>query len=331
MEREASSRSGRSLTVPATGVGCCLPLPGRFLVFVGLLLAILSAFGPRVALADPAYSGPLLYGLDPLLKTTDDPRLLGVERLVLRQRLLRMGLDPLRDGGRSPRLRDNIKRLWIEASNVDLERRERVVEYNGLLGIMAVYEYPKFFFLFPAPETLPGGMTYYPPRPVTDSVVKIFVDELQAGAARRHAVDRTLVRDKRLKVAGGGLIAGQDNGLLNLTIPIKLPRTLEKIIGRGEKTKIKISGREHISISGESTVVDPFTPSERVSSQSLFPTLDMEQELQVNLSGTIGEKIIIEVDHNSAAVGPDGTKIKLMYQGLEDEIINTIENLLQLM
>ncbi len=51
----------------------------------------------------------------------------------------------------------------------------------------------------------------------------------------------------------------------------------------------------------------------------------MEQELQVSLSGTIGEKIIIEVDHNSAAIGPDATKIKLMYQGTEDEIIKTIE------
>ncbi len=66
-------------------------------------------------------------------------------------------------------------------------------------------------------------------------------------------------------------------------------------------------------------------PNERVTSQSLFPTLDMEQELQISLTGTIGEKIIIEVDHNSAQIGPDGTKIKLMYQGIEDEIIKTIE------
>jgi len=100
---------------------------------------------------------------------------------------------------------------------------------------------------------------------------------------------------------------------------------LEKIIGRGEKTKINISGREHIAISGESTVINPFVPTERVTSQSLFPSLDMEQELQVSLSGTIGEKIIIEVDHNSTAIGPEATKIKLMYQGLEDEVIRTIE------
>lgn len=51
----------------------------------------------------------------------------------------------------------------------------------------------------------------------------------------------------------------------------------------------------------------------------------MEQQLQINLSGTIGEKIILEVDHNSEQLGPEATKIKLMYRGLEDEIIKTIE------
>ncbi len=105
-------------------------------------------------------------------------------------------------------------------------------------------------------------------------------------------------------MVGAGKRAQGDEGLINLTIPIKLPRTLEKIIGRGEKTRIKISGRERLAITGESTVVKPFTPNERVTSQSLFPTLDMEQELQINLSGTIGEKIILEVDHNCGGHRP---------------------------
>jgi cell surface protein SprA len=157
-------------------------------------------------------------------------------------------------------------------------------------------------------------------------VVDLFVDDIGTGMRRRHAVDQIIARGENLGVAGRKGQGQDDTGLINLTIPIKLPRTLEKIIGRGEKTRIKISGREHISLSGESTVVKPFVANERVSKQSLFPSLDMQQELQVNLSGTIGEKIIIEVDHNSEAVGPEGTKIKLMYKGLEDEIIKTIES-----
>lgn len=296
----------------------CIALLGGFLLACGIL-------APLPAAADPHYQGQLLYGLDPVISTTRDPRLLGEARLVMRERLLAVGIDPVRDHGRQPNLYDQTRYRWLKKSGIDLERKESLLEYNGTTGLMTVIEYPKFFFLFPASETLPGGLIYYPPRPVDDPLVGLFVDDIESGARRRHRVRQVLVRDEQLDLTGTGRQTQGESGLINLTIPIKLPRTLEKIIGRGEKTKIKISGRERIAISGESTVVKPFVPTERVSSQSLFPTLDMEQELQVNLSGTIGEKIIIEVDHNSAAIGPEATKIKLMYQGLEDEIIRTIE------
>jgi len=297
----------------------------RSLVLLFVATAGLGAGWYTEAQADPTYEGPLLYGLDPVIRTTEDPRLLGVDRLVMRRRLERLGLDPVRYPDRRPGLESSFRHYFMTRSNVDLVRREILTEYNGTLNLMTEFQYPSYFFLFPSPVTLPGGFRYYPPRPTADPVVKLFVDDLQAGARRKHAVSQVFVRTETLDIAGQGRRTDQGGGLINLTIPIKLPRTLEKIIGRGEKTKIKITGRERIALSGESTVVNPFTPNERVSSQSLFPTLDMEQELQVSLSGTIGEKIIIEVDHNSAQVGPDATKIKLMYQGLEDEIIKTIE------
>jgi len=287
-------------------------------------LALLLCAAALPATADPDYGPPPLYGLDPLLKSTSDPRLLGAERLVLRERLLRLGVDPLRTPGRRPDLGTTLRRRWDQRANVDLERREKLLEYNGPLGIVTAIEHPKFFILLPNAEPLPGGFTWYPPRPLGDPSVDLFVDEIELAMARRHAVGSVLTRTDALDVTGGGKNA-QDTGLINLTIPVKLPRTLEKIIGKGEKTRIKITGREHISLSGESTVTKPFIASERVTSQSLFPTLDMEQQLQINLSGTIGEKIILEVDHNSEQMGPEATKIKLMYRGLEDEIIKTIE------
>ncbi|MCK9995311.1 MAG: cell surface protein SprA [Candidatus Krumholzibacteria bacterium] len=302
-----------------------LPSLFRSFVFLFALAAGLAILPVGIAQADPNYEGTILYGLDPVIRTTEDPRLLGVDRLVLLRRLEGLGIDPLRYPDRKPGLDAMFRHHFHSRSNVDLDRREHLVEYNGNLGLMSEFQYPSFFFLFPSAETLPGGFAYYPPRPTSDPVVRLFVDDLKSGVRRRHAVGQVFVKIEALDVAGHGRRTDQDTGLINLTIPIKLPRTLEKIIGRGEKTKIKITGRERIAISGESTVVNPFTPNERVSSQSLFPSLDMEQELQVNLSGVIGEKIIVEVDHNSAQVGPDATKIKLMYQGLEDEIIKTIE------
>lgn len=284
-------------------------------------LALAAALPSR---ADPDYGPPLLPGLDPLLRSTEEPRLLGADRLILRTRLLRQGVDPLRRPGQRPGMDTIIRRHWHERGGLDLERRELLREFNGPLDVATELSYPKFFNLLPAAEPLPGGFTWYPPRPVEDPVVEVFLDGIGDAMARRHAVSSVLARTDALDLTAAGKDS-KDTSLINLTIPVKLPRTLEKIIGKGEKTRIKITGREHIALSGESTVTKPFVPSERVTSQSLFPTLDMEQQLQINLSGTIGEKIILEVDHNSQQLGPEATKIKLMYKGLEDEIIKTIE------
>lgn len=289
-----------------------------------VLLVALAAF-PGAPLADPVYEGPLIYGLDPVVRHCDDARLLGVERALMRERLALSGIDPVRDGDLRPGTYSVIREVWRRKSSVDLVRKEQVVEYNGTLGLMTIIEYPTYFFLFPARQVLAGGFVYYPPRPVDDPVVSLFLDDLEVGQRRQRDLVRRQVWNRSMNLMGGGAAGDRGTSLLNLTIPIKLPRTLEKIIGRGEKTRIKISGREHISIGGESSVIKPFIPNERVQSQSYFPSLDMKQQLQVNLSGTIGEKILIEVDHNSEAIGAEGTKIKLMYRGLEDEIINTIE------
>jgi hypothetical protein len=289
------------------------------LLLLGLLLVPV-----RPALADPEYSGPILYGIDPVLRTTRDPRLLGIERLVLRERLLAQGVDPLKDPRRpdvSTMIYANMKRRV----GVDLERESEVTEASGITGLYTTIRYPDWLLLFQTQKTLPGGFSYYPIRPVDDPAVELFVDDVALALTREWAATGRLSRLGALDIAGGGRRANQDQNLINFTIPIKLPRTLEMIIGRGEKTRIKITGREHIAIRGETTRSNQFTPSERVQSQSWFPDLDMEQQLQVNLTGQIGEKIFIEVDHNSEAIGPEGTKIKLSYQGDEDEIIQSIE------
>ncbi len=312
------ARWGRRLALAALVAALCLPAAGR---------AQGQEAGAAVAATDSTAgsgAGGFTPGLDILLRTTDDPGLLGTARLVQRERLLRQGVDPLREPGRQPDLASLWRRQWRQRSNVDLVREESLLEFNNRLGVVTRFSHPKYFNLMPLADTLPGGFIWYPPRPVGDDVVDVFVDDIDAYSLRSYLVATTVARSDLLNVVGGTKDA-QDSGLINLTIPVKLPRTLEKIIGKGEKTQIKITGREHIALNGESTVTKPFVASERVSSQSLFPTLDMEQQLSINLSGTIGEKIILEVDHNSEQVGPDATKIKLMYRGLDDEVIRTIE------
>ena len=287
-----------------------------------LLLLVVLAAGP--AAADPDYGGLILPGLDPLLNGTRDARLLGVERLLIRGRILEQGPDPV-DGEGLP---DFDRRMWhlsLKLSGVDLKRIITVVESSGYYGLETEFRYPTYHFLFQPMQTLPGGFAYYPPRDVAHPEVVLFVDDIDAAFARRLAVHNVRNRFAQLNAYGAQGTRLQDDGLINLTIPIKIPRTLEKIIGRGEKTNIRISGREHISISGESSRSNRFTATERRQNQSWFPTLDMEQQLQINLSGQIGERIKLEVDHNSEVIGPDATKIKLSFEGGEDDVIQSIE------
>lgn len=273
--------------------------------------------------ADPVDEGPILYGLDPLLSTTRNPRFLGVERLILRERLRRQGVDPFKRLER-PSLRTSA-RVWLERRmNVKLDPETVLIEPDGTTGLYTVLRYPEWYFLVPSPRPLPDGFTWQPPRRLDDPVVDVFVDDLDAARQRNLAVSTRLDVEDKLNDAGGGS-GGPGDGLINFTIPIKLPRTLESIIGRGEKTQIRISGREHISIRGETTRSSNFVASEQVRSQSWFPDLDMEQQLQVKLDGQIGEKIFIEVEHDSEAIGSEGTKIRLAYRGDEDEIIQSIE------
>ncbi len=288
-----------------------------------LLVCCLLAFALPAA-ADPDYGSIVLPGIDPLLRSTDDPALLGVPRLLVREYLMEQGADPL-TGRAGPTLASAVHERIHRRLKLDLKRMITVTEVSPDLGIETVFTYPDYFFLFQPVQDLPNGFVWYPPRRIDAPELQIFVDDADRAMKRRMAVVNTRNWREGLDV-GAAVAAGRaGGGLINLTIPIKLPRTLEKIIGRGEKTNIRISGREHISIAGESTMSNRFTPTERRKSQSLFPTLDMEQQLQLNLSGQIGEKILIEVDHNSEAIGPDATKIRLTYQGSEDEIIQTIE------
>ena len=51
----------------------------------------------------------------------------------------------------------------------------------------------------------------------------------------------------------------------------------------------------------------------------------MQQKLDVSLTGTIGDKVAIQVDHSSEAIGQDANRVRLAYTGYEDEVIQLIE------
>ncbi|MGQ9708622.1 MAG: hypothetical protein ACUVUR_07110, partial [bacterium] len=110
-------------------------------------------------------------------------------------------------------------------------------------------------------------------------------------------------------------LAAEPTGLIPDIALLKLP-----ILGEG--SKIDISGRDRITLGGSQTVLKGVTQT--WGGQSLFPELKMEQQLAVNVNGTIGDRTRITIDHDSEREEQEN-KIRLQYTGTEDEVVRSVE------
>ncbi len=100
-------------------------------------------------------------------------------------------------------------------------------------------------------------------------------------------------------------------------ISLPVPRVLG---GAG----LQVSGSQKITFGGRTSyqveqLQDP------TFHQSKFPQLEMEQELRVNLKGTIGNRVNVFVDHDSERQFDEKNRIRVRYEGTEDEILQEIE------
>ncbi|MEO0261135.1 MAG: hypothetical protein ABIM49_02200 [candidate division WOR-3 bacterium] len=120
---------------------------------------------------------------------------------------------------------------------------------------------------------------------------------------------RDSVFKKKLEETGG-LIPEID-------IPIPIP----KVLGIGEGASIKISGSQDISFG----ITKDLYRNPAITETSNLPHPEMNQKLRVNALGTIGNKIKVNLDHDSEREAQYKNTVKLQYQGDEDEIIKLIE------
>lgn len=148
------------------------------------------------------------------------------------------------------------------------------------------------------------------------------LDEFHAGVASRM-VGSQLLSAVRANLGREG--AEGAGGLLDFDIPMPLPGPFVRAIGPG--ANLKVRGSERITFGGQSSYyVDEL--ARESAPPSRFPQLNMEQQLTVNLEGTIGRKIHVYVDHRSGgdAFGAGkANQVRVHYDGDEDEIIQKIE------
>ncbi|MCD6379043.1 hypothetical protein J7M07_01185, partial [bacterium] len=176
-------------------------------------------------------------------------------------------------------------------------------------------------------ESRKQGFYYYSPRDMQIPGMGINIETLEerSEAIRSVSFYEGWVENVRYDLSKER-VEGHKGGMLDIDIPINLPKQIEWFIGEGEETNLSISGREEITIGGDSRWCSNCPRTEGMPEPQKFPDLDMQQKLSVNLHGTIGEKIKVAINHSSQGNGLQSVnQVRVHYQGFEDDIIKLIE------
>jgi hypothetical protein len=115
-------------------------------------------------------------------------------------------------------------------------------------------------------------------------------------------------------------------GLFRVDLPVQLPKPIRAIVGNGAPN-LEVSGSETITLGGQSdwTVSNGSQFTTERPRQSAFPSLEMKQDLQVNLTGSIGDKMKVDVDQSSNVTSSLDNKVKLRYEGDENDMVQSVE------
>jgi hypothetical protein len=203
------------------------------------------------------------------------------------------------------------------------------------------------------PSTLPSGWKFWPTTPSGTSmfgplppdvtldpsngeVIETYrVDDVGVGAPLAATTteyasimsDRTMHRlwstatQTTRSVPRGTARTGS---VFRVELPVQFPKAVRSIVGDGAPN-LQVQGSETISLGGTSSWTSTPQVSTEYAKQSVFPSLEMKQELNVNLTGSIGDKIKVDVDQSSNVVTSLDNQVKLRYEGDENDMIKSVE------
>ena len=110
---------------------------------------------------------------------------------------------------------------------------------------------------------------------------------------------------------------------ISLPIPVRLPAPVQSLLGPGGPA-LNVSGSESIRLSGTSNWTNQQL-SLLGQRQSLFPSLDMQQDLDIRLEGQLSDRIKVNLLQNSANQIPLANRIAINYRGDEDDFIQALD------
>ena len=116
---------------------------------------------------------------------------------------------------------------------------------------------------------------------------------------------------------------GQSGRGISFELPSPLPPRVQSILGPGGPA-LNVSGSEIIRLSGQSNWTNQQTGllGQR---QSLFPTLNMQQDLDIQLEGQLSDRIKVNLLQQSANPIPLSNRLKINYVGDEDDLVQALD------
>ncbi|MBN1755038.1 cell surface protein SprA [bacterium] len=156
-------------------------------------------------------------------------------------------------------------------------------------------------------ETVDGHILYQPRIVPLDEYIDLMTE---LGWIHRSLLVKDVLRGEK----AGGIV---------FEIPVDFPDAFRSIIGEGGAS-LQVHGRRKITFSGRSEwrEGDIATGGHTVSK---WPSLNMEQESQFNITGTIGSRIGVKVDQDSDRMTELENTINIQYTGTEDDVVQLIE------
>jgi hypothetical protein len=168
--------------------------------------------------------------------------------------------------------------------------------------------------VFLTPKLTPKIELYYPIELTFDN----YLQKSFRGIFRAKLFEKMQALEEERRTDQTGLIPD-----IVIDLPA-LPRSVRRFIG-DRPSRLSLTGSQRLTFSGSSTKRDNQLVTE-TGTASTF-SLEMRQDLNLQLRGTIGEKIHVNVSHRSASeMGfGDPSTIEIEYVGDEDEVVQSIK------
>ena len=165
--------------------------------------------------------------------------------------------------------------------------------------------------------TLVEGLNLHPPVPLSFDQ---YLNNMQRYTFRKSLNARIKEYTQTATTTTSGLI-----GEFVLDLPsIALPKGVQKVLGSGS-SRLNLDGTQKVTIQVSSKKRKQI-PIYETGSRSTFD-IKMEQETNLRLSGTIGDKISVNLKYNSNQDEQlfDPNNVNIKYTGDEDEVVQLIE------